>query len=131
MTTIDDLNYARDPRNCTPVTAPVLYLDDGTEVDLPTECVVCKVCDGKGQHINPSIDCNGITAEEFDDDPTFKMDYFEGIYDQVCNGCNGRTTVMAVAWDQLTKEQREHYEYQLRDEADYLAEHLAEIRAGA
>lgn len=131
MTTIDDMNYARDPRNCTPATAPVLYLNDGTEAELPTEWVVCEVCSGEGKHVNPSIDCGGISAEEFRDDPEFADSYMRGDYDQVCNACQGRTTVQGVAWDQLTKEQREHYEYQLRDEAADRAEHLDELRMGA
>lgn len=130
MSTIDDLNYANDPRNCAGAEAPVLYLEDGTELQLPVKWVVCTVCDGKGSHVNPAIDAGGISAEQFHDDPDFADEYRRGTYDQTCNRCRGRTTVPGVDWTQLTAEQRTAYEAQLDDDAAYEAERLAEIRAG-
>lgn len=86
-------NYYADPRTQGPARAPVVLLDDGTEMLLPTKWAVCPVCDGKGSHVNPSIDCDGITGEEFADDPQFAEEYLDGLYDEVCNRCRGRTTV--------------------------------------
>ena len=152
---IEELNYARDQRTQGPAKAPVLYFygcgvcgvawgsdPDGKtcdceefvradmEIELPTKWGVCPVCEGKGTHVNPSIDCGGISAEEFEEDPTFKMDYLEGVYDQQCNRCGGRTTIPVIDWDAISPEQRTLYEQQLRDESDWEAERLAEIRAG-
>ncbi len=128
---IEALNYANDPRNCAAAKAPILYMEDGSEVELPMHWAVCPVCDGKGKHVNPAIDCGGLTAEDFAEDPDFAEDYFGGTYDQTCNCCKGRTTVQAINWDALTAEQKALYEQQLREEADDRACYLAEIRAGA
>ncbi len=39
---------------------------------------VCGTCNGRGSHVNPSIDSNGISAEEFAEDPDFQDDYLAG-----------------------------------------------------
>jgi len=123
--------WAQDHRNCQRDTAPVLYLDDGTEMQMPTRWVVCPVCDGAGTHVNPAIDCGGLSAEDFADDPDFAEDYFSGAYDQPCNRCAGRTTVREVDLDRLSAEHRSAYEQQTRDEAYYQAMCRAEQMAGA
>lgn len=101
------------------------------EEPLPTTWVVCDVCNGDGKHVNPSIDCNGISPEVFLEDPDFAEDYSSGLYDQPCNKCRGRTTIQAVDWDALSAEQRTAYEAQLAEEADDRACYLAEMRMGA
>lgn len=129
---MDDYNYYGDyrVRNAGKNKAPILYLDDGTELELPTRWEVCPTCDGRGSHVNPSIDAGGITAEEMHEDPDFADSYFRGAYDVKCYQCGGRTTVPAVDWDALSPEHRAAYEKQLDDDAAYEAERLAEIRMG-
>lgn len=127
---IDDLNFARDPRNSKPAST-VLYLDDGTEKELPTTWAVCPVCNGEGKTVNPAIDAGGLSAEDFADDPDFAGAYYSGTFDIPCRHCNGRTTVRAVDWDALSDDDRKAYEAQLRADAEYEAERLAEIRMGA
>ena len=90
MTTIDDYNYARDPRNCKRDPERIyVYEDqpDGSQIErqIPTRWAVCPVCDGKGSHVNPSIDSGGLTGEDFADDPDFAESYRRGDYDQPCN----------------------------------------------
>ena len=131
MTIMDDLNYAGDARNCAPATAPILYMDNGTEMPLPTKWAVCQVCDGKGSHANPAIDAGGISAEQFHDDPGFAESYTRGDYNQVCNSCQGRTTVQVVDWDRLNADECCQYQAQLQEEDNDRATHLAEIRMGA
>ncbi len=131
MNNTEELNYARDARTQGPAKAPILYLDDGSEVELPMKWGLCPVCEGRGKHVNPSIDCGGISAEAFAEDPDFAEDYMRGTYDQQCNRCKGRTTVQIVDWDALTPEQRTLYEQQLKDEADDRACYLAEVAMGA
>ena len=131
MSIIEELNYARDPRNCDAAMAPVVYMDDGSEEPLPVKWAVCDVCEGKGTHVNPSIDCNGISPEAFAEDPDFAEDYSSGMYDQPCNHCKGRTTVPVVdegACDSLLLAM---YRRQLQEEADDRACYLAEMRMGA
>lgn len=126
-----DLAFLTDHRNCEPDTAPVLYLEDGSEYQLPTRWVVCPVCNGEGSHVNPAIDAHGLSAEDFAEDPDFAEDYMAGAYDQPCNRCQGRTTAREVDVDRIPAEYRALYERQLRDEAADRAMHIAELRAGA
>jgi hypothetical protein len=128
---LERLNWANDARNCEPDAAPVLYLDDGTEVPLPTRWAVCSVCEGKGTHVNPSIDCDGLTAEDFADDPDFAEDYMAGTYDQTCNRCKGRTTERVVDLDKMPADQRAAYEKQCREDAQQRAEERSEYLRGA
>lgn len=130
--TTDRVNYYRDARTQGPAeTNPTVYLEDDTEVELPTSWQVCPVCDGEGKHVNPSIDCGGISSERFAEDPEFAEDYFSGTYDVPCNHCDGRSTVRGVNWEALSPVVKAAYEQQLQDEANDRAEHLAELRAGA
>ena len=58
-------------------------------MEIPFVWAVCGTCDGKGRHVNPNIDRQGLTREDFDEDPDFAEDYFNGFYDQPCNQCGG------------------------------------------
>lgn len=60
---------------------------------VPAIYEVCGTCDGKGAHVNPSIDAHGISPEELSDDPDFREAYFAGHYDVRCVECNGRRVV--------------------------------------
>jgi hypothetical protein len=55
--------------------------------------VLCPVCEGDGKTVNPAIDCNGLTAEDFREDPDFAEDYWSGVYDITCRACNGHRVV--------------------------------------
>lgn len=85
--------------------------DDGEEfeehVELPVRYAVCSTCDGKGTHVNPSIDCCGLTREDFDDDPVFAEDYFSGVYDVQCYGCGGKRVTPEIDETRLTPEQQD------------------------
>lgn len=50
---------------------------------------VCPLCQGKGTHVDPTIDENGFTFEDFYDDPDFEIDYRTGMYDVECAQCHG------------------------------------------
>jgi len=52
----------------------------------------CPVCKGKGSHVNPAIDGNGLSAE-MREDPEFMEEYMDGAYDVVCNNCGGQGTI--------------------------------------
>lgn len=70
--------------------------DNEVEYSLPAKFEVCSRCHGTGSHVNPSIDGNGISPEEFDEDPDFEESYFRGDYDVCCEKCHG-TRVVSVA----------------------------------
>jgi len=52
---------------------------------------VCPTCEGKGTHVNPNIDAQGITAEEWDRDWSREeqVDYISGVFDVSCYKCKG------------------------------------------
>ena len=63
----------------------------GREHDVTMER--CDTCNGKGSHVNPSIDSHGLTEEDFDEDEGFRSDYMSGAYDQQCGECSGSGVV--------------------------------------
>jgi hypothetical protein len=75
---------------------PVFIDDNDCEHTLPTKFKVCPLCEGKGTHINPSIDSHGLTAEDFYEDPGFLEDYASGKYNQTCNECHGLRVIEVV-----------------------------------
>lgn len=131
MTALENYNIASDPRSQGPAEVPVVYMDDGTEEPLPMKWALCPVCDGKGSHVNPSIDACGVSREQFEDDPDFAEQYWNGTYDQICTRCKGRTTVPVIDEDSCDSLLLAMYRRQLQDQADDRACQLAEIRMGA
>lgn len=85
---------------------------------LPCAYVVCETCDGKGRHVNPSIDSNGITSSEFDEDPDFRESYFNGDYDVPCAECKGQRVVPEIATSHCTAAEREHVERLIEEHYD-------------
>lgn len=59
--------------------------------------IICVVCDGEGSTVNPSIDGNGLTREDFDDDPDFAEEYMAGTYDIACRACGGSGKMLHTA----------------------------------
>jgi len=76
------------------------------DIEVPIKFEVCPTCDGKGTHVNPSIDSNGLTAEDFAEDPDFREDYFSGRYDVACYGCGGSNVVPTINGDYVDEETR-------------------------
>lgn len=76
--------------------------DDGEEIEteLPCKFEVCGHCRGKGTHCNPAIDGNGLTAEDFAEDPDFQEGYLEGRYDVTCEECHGERVVPEIDLDE-------------------------------
>jgi len=63
--------------------------------------LVCPVCNGEGKTVNPNIDCNGLTREDFDDDPDFREDYMSGMYDITCQACRGLRVIKKARIEEL------------------------------
>jgi DnaJ-class molecular chaperone len=68
-----------------------------------TKWIVCPVCKGEGTTVNPAIDCNGLTAEDFRDDPDFAEGYMSGAYDITCQACDGRRVVSQERINELAR----------------------------
>ncbi len=128
---LENYNIASDARSLGPAKAPILYLEDGSEIELATKMARCDVCRGKGHHVNVAIDAGGL-SEEMMQDEEFLDGYQSGVYDVPCNYCGGKGEVREVDFGAaLSPEHRDLYKKQLRDDADWEAERLAEIRMGA
>jgi hypothetical protein len=114
-----------------------MYDDEGasTEVELPAKFEVCSRCGGEGKHTNPSIDGNGLSREEFDEDPDFREAYFSGVYDVQCEECGGKRVALeidhaACKAQGLQKELKAYYREQ-REIREMDAISAAERRMGA
>ena len=107
--------------------------DDGEEesVTVRLKFEVCPTCEGQGKHVNPSIDSDGLTAEDFDDDPDFREDYFSGRYDVSCYECKGKRVVLELDRDNVDAAVLARIDSMLDDHAYYEAERAAERRMGA
>lgn len=66
------------------------------------EWEVCTSCNGKGRYVNPNVDRNGLTSEDFDEDPDLYENYFSGVYDVQCEECQGRRVSPRFAGDHRT-----------------------------
>jgi len=77
----------------------ILYKTGKMHLQVPARFQVCGTCDGRGKHINPSIDSQGLSHEDFDSDPDFAESYFSGKYDVTCEECFGRNVVPTITRD--------------------------------
>lgn len=111
---------------------------DEHEIELPVRMEVCPDCEGHGTHVNPAIDGNGLTADDFAEDPDFAEDYYAGRYDVSCDVCKGLRVVPEVDRDRADAQDLALYDEceQVRiddarfDRESYL-ERMAERRMGA
>jgi len=76
---------------------------DGDEEwgEVPCRYDVCPTCQGRGRHVNPSVDCDGLTADDFAEDPDFATDYLDGCYDVPCFECDGNRVVVVLDRDAI------------------------------
>lgn len=103
---------------------------DEFEIEVPVKFEVCPTCNGKGKHVNPSIDAHGITGEEFAEDPDFAEDYFRGRYDVTCYECGGRNVVPEIDESTCPKENLELVRNVQRSRAEWAREEAYERRMG-
>ena len=78
--------------------ADICYEDDELGVveetiELPGKYEVCDRCNGTGVHDHPAFS-NGITMQEFAEDPDFAESYFKGHYDVQCSVCHGLRVIL-------------------------------------
>lgn len=123
-------NYGAIDKNTMQMTV-VLEDDDGNEfeVQFPIEFVVCGTCDGKGSHVDPNIDSNGITGDEWNEwDYDERERYMSGGYDVTCYECNGDRVVPEINEKKLTEEQKKFFQqYMDRIKGDYEYERMCEM----
>lgn len=108
----------------------ISFEDEGGErTEISAKYAVCDLCNGKGKHVNPSIDSGGLTREDFAEDPDFERDYFRGLYDISCNRCGGKRVIL-VAGDENNKEDLAGYERALQERHQSAVDRANELRYG-
>lgn len=100
-------------------------MDETLYLPFPCQMQVCGTCDGKGKHVNPSIDSHGISAAEWEEDwdEDDRDDYIGGLYDVTCYECHGANVVPTLVPIDETKDP-------LRARILKFMEECAECRAG-
>lgn len=93
-------------------------------IEVHTRFEICETCQGRGTHVNPSIDAHGISAEEFAEDPEFAESYFSGLYDVACYKCGGER-VIPVPDESLNSKQVTELVHKLEEIALQLAHQYA------
>lgn len=106
---------------------PRMKDSDNTTYAVEFRFEVCPLCEGRGKHVNPSIDAHGLSREDFDEDPDFEESYFRGDYDVRCTLCGGERVVPVP----LDAKVIEVIESGIDDRHSAREEMLAEMRMGA
>ena len=98
------------------------YTNDGLAVVLPTKKAVCWHCNGEGRHVNPNID-DGLSSEDFAEDPAFAESYFSGVYDVRCHACDGNNVIDEIDFEsKVTPEVKEALDNYLNYQREEAAE---------
>lgn len=108
-----------------------VYGEDGlVRLKLPTKYEVCPSCEGHGKYVNPAIDGNGITGDEWEEmgEESQEM-YLSGGYDVTCEECGGNRVVEVLDESRATPEQTRAVTGWERDCAESRADEAAEARA--
>jgi hypothetical protein len=147
---MDEVNYFRDPRvrnaeryGNRDVDEQKMVIrweyenEDGEPVthEFAARFEVCPTCDGKGTHVNPSIDASGYYPDEDEDfydydDGEEGSPYERGVYDVPCATCAGKRVVLEIDRRAADPAILRRYDDYLDDERECEADRLAEIRAG-
>ncbi len=94
----------------------------------PAEREICSRCDGNGTHVNPAVDGDGISPEEFHEDPDFAEAYMRGDYDVQCEECKGERIVSVPDVEKLPENLQEDYWRYKNEDAQFEAEESRRLR---
>lgn len=118
-----------------PTTIEITTWDDAGDelvLELPAKFSLCPRCRGVGSHVNPAVDGNGLSQEDFDEaGPEFYDDYMGGVYDVACYRCKGEKVIKIVDRDRAKPEDLKIYDDQARELRELEAMEAAERRVGA
>jgi hypothetical protein len=110
------------------VQIPVLFCDDGSEIELPTRWEICGHCRGSGKS---SSYLGAFTQDDMAEaGPDFCDEYMAGRYDRACDVCDGSGKVQTVDHARMTKAQRAEWQAQCQADDAIAAEERAERAFG-
>jgi hypothetical protein len=102
------------------------------EQEIAIRWEVCGTCDGRGTHVNPSIDAHGICEDEWSEwGEDERESYLSGRYDVTCYECGGRRVVPVQDENRNPPEVLAQLAEAEEDRAAYAAECESERRWGA
>jgi hypothetical protein len=81
-------------------------------------------------HVSPSVDCDGVTADDFAEDPDFEEEYFDGAYDVPCAECRGEKVVPEMVREKVDPALLARLDVQADARARYRHERAMERRYG-
>lgn len=91
----------------------VLFMPDGSEIDLPAKWIICSHCEGAGKS---SSYLGAYTSDEWNElDDDFHADYLAGHYDRACEYCDGLGRVLVADRSKMSKDQRREHDEQLAE----------------
>lgn len=110
---------------------PQLTIEAGDESHtVPAIYQVCPRCQGHGHHDHPAF-VNGISDEEFREDPDFRDDYLAGKHDVSCEECHGDRVVLVPNRDAIDPHVLARLDEHNQALAEMRATQAAERRMGA
>ncbi len=108
-----------------------IQLQAGDEtITVPAIYEVCSRCQGHGVHDHPAFS-NGITDEEFRQDPGFREEYMAGTYDVTCDTCHGQRVVLVPNRQEIDPKILQQIDEDAAELAKMYAIEAAERRMGA
>jgi hypothetical protein len=105
--------------------------DNDVEHELPGTWEICGRCCGEGKHVNPGVDGDGISQEEFDHDPDFEEAYFSGVYDVTCEECDGAGKHVVPDFKSWPVDLAKLYKEQIKQQAEWDRQERMERLMGA
>ena len=78
--------------------------EDNTLVELVLKPEICCRCNGTGKTLYGSLEGMAFTQSDFDEDPDFREELMDGVYDVSCPNCASMGAVLTLDADQNSKE---------------------------
>jgi len=105
---------------------------DGEMLECVGKWEICDRCRGDGVHDHPAFS-NGLSQEDFDEDPDFREDFMRGHYDVPCAECHGsgKIAVPDLESGPSAKIVKSFLDRMAREEAEMRSIEAAERRMGA
>jgi hypothetical protein len=108
-------------------TFTIKHYETDEDIVLPCRFEVCDRCRGTGVHDHPAF-ANGLSKEDFDEDPDFREEYMAGRYDVPCSECGGKRVMPVPNEEQFTDFQRDAWKVHCEIQAEERAERAARAR---
>lgn len=90
--------------NATTIKAIIDDEEDNTLIQLALKPEVCCRCSGTGKTLYGSLEGMAFTQSDFDEDPDFREELMDGVYDVPCPDCMNTGVVLTLDKNENPKE---------------------------